>query len=94
MWIWHPHLLQLYQLGKECLNCGGAHRTFANNCPIRKEAIKTNQEKEEEARPLKAVAQKAAQATIQATTNAWKPRINQVRQDTEDKATPLSPRCT
>jgi len=72
---------------KKCLNCGGAHRTFANSCPTRKDAIKTSQEKEKERekekenKPLKAVAQKTAQATVQATTNAWKPLINQVRQD-------------
>ena len=76
---------------KKCLNCGGAHRTFANSCPMRKEAMKTSQEKskekekEKETRPIRAVAQKAAQETVQATTNAWKPLINQVRQDIKQK---------
>nr|XP_027218976.1 uncharacterized protein LOC113811438 [Penaeus vannamei] len=75
---------------KKCLTCGGAHRTFANSCPKRKEAMKTSQEKskekeKEETRPIRAVAQKAAQETVQATTNAWKPLINQVRQDIKQK---------
>jgi len=72
---------------KKCLNCGGAHRTFANSCPTRKEAMKISQEKvrekekEKETKPYRAVAQKTAQETVQATTNAWKPLINQVRQE-------------
>jgi len=58
---------------------------------MRKEAMKTSQEKskekekEKETRPIRAVAQKAAQETVQATTNAWKPLINQVRQDIKQK---------
>jgi len=70
---------------KKCLNCGGAHRTFANSCPTCKEAMKVSlekiREKEKETKPYRVVAQKAAQETVQATTNAWKPLINQVRQD-------------
>lgn len=79
---------------KKCLRCGGADRTFASSCPIRKEAFQISQEKERErekereARPLKAVAQKAAQATIQAVTNTWKPLINQVCQGIGDDAIP------
>jgi len=38
-------------------------------------------EKEKETKPYRAVAQKTAQETVQATTNAWKPLINQVRQE-------------
>jgi len=82
---------------KKCLNCGGDHRTFANSCPVRKEAMKASQqkekekEKEKEARPLKVVAQKAAQETVHATTNAWKPLINQVRQDIKTKTTNIEP---
>lgn len=75
---------------KKCVNCGGAHRTFANSCPTCKEAIKTSdekiKEKECETKPIRVVAQKAAQETIQATTNAWKPLILQVRQGIKEKS--------
>lgn len=35
---------------------------------------------------MRVVAQKAAQETLQATTNAWKPLIQQVRQDVKEKS--------
>lgn len=72
---------------KKCINCGGAPRTLANSCPIRKETIKTFhekfREKKEETKPIR--------VTVQATTNAWKPLINRVRQDIKETTSKAAP---
>jgi len=74
---------------KRCLNCGEAHRTLANSCPLRKEAMKKTREeknkKEEEKKelPLKKVAEQTAK-TVAATQNAWlKPLIKEMKEEKE-----------
>jgi len=75
---------------KRCLNCGEGHRTLANSCPLRKEAIKKTREektkKEEEKKeiPIKRVAEQTAKQTIEATQNAWfKPLMKEIKEDKE-----------
>jgi len=75
---------------KKCLNCGEGHRTMANSCPIRKEAMKQTREerakKEEEKKdiPIKKVAEQTAKQTVAATQNAWlKPLIKEIKEEKE-----------
>ncbi|ROT62566.1 hypothetical protein C7M84_019586 [Penaeus vannamei] len=61
---------------RQCMNCY-AYGHLKTNCKDEKKSLCSE-----------SVAQKAAQATVQATTNAWRPLINQVRQDIKENNIP------
>ncbi|ROT69020.1 putative reverse transcriptase - house mosquito [Penaeus vannamei] len=72
---------------RQCMNCFG-YGHLKNHCKEEKRPDALNvvpPPTHSGTVEVKAVAQKAAQETVQATTNAWKPLINQVRQDIKQK---------